>query len=228
MRMLSAIAAFSMLLNANASAQAMSAADKMEIAEIVIKHFKENPEELVEAILDWREKGKETIPTALTVPISGNINGDVAIYEFQDYGCAPCRQMGIVLDQAAIHDGGIMIYHHDFPFSGQDSINASLDMISIYAASGDYKSARSVLLTEGVSQEARDNALRSSGVDGEVLDRTRAAETLKENRNLAKEVGLKELPAMIVAHKNRLYPISGTTTAAELLARIDSIREDAR
>src|SRR5690606_23241054 len=92
----------------------LSEEDRRLIINEVVSYFKENPAELVEAIIDWREKTEKAVNTPeMPFPISGNPSGDVTIFEFPDYGCKACNVVSTIIDKVASEDRGVGIVHHD-------------------------------------------------------------------------------------------------------------------
>jgi len=226
MKMLPPAIAFAMALTAGANAQALTEVDRQAIINGVVQHFREHPQELVEAILDWREKETAKLAKPAPVPVTGNPSGDVVVYEFQDYGCQACREAGSVLDRLAAEDGAISIVHYDHPVSGQEAVSAALDLVAANAAGGDYAAARKVLLENGDGPETRTKALQAAGVGPTVLDRAAAAETLRNNRDLAAKTGIGQLPAVVVVSGTRMIPLSGKINYEDLQAAVSSVRSD--
>lgn len=209
-----------------AMAQSLSAADRAAVVDDVVKHFRENPSELLEAIVAWREKQDADRLVALT-PVSGNPSGDVTLFEFPDYGCAPCRQTSAAVDRVAAEDGAVRVVHHDFPASGPDAASAAADLLAAYAGGKDWKALRKAYIADGAGPETRIKALSDAGVELVEADRAGTGAVLLANRNLARKAGVSELPAVIVAAGGKMQALKGPITATDLEAAVAAIRKAA-
>lgn len=205
--------------------------DRAKIVSEVIQHFKDNPEELVSAIVEWREKSEKTETTKpserLADPVSGFAGAPVSIIEFSDYGCVPCNDVSKILDSITTETPDVRIIHRDTPRSNIDAVSASLDMISVASKGGDWKSMRETFLTAGVQPETRIAALSKAGVEVTNADRAKAAETMTVSKGLAERSGIAELPAVIVVVGNKVQALPGPQTRDTILNAIVSVKKAA-
>lgn len=231
MRILSPALAIAILAaTAQASAQPLSRDDRQAIVQDVIEHFRRNPQELVEAIVDWRKRQAEDVKTAAPpdAPVSGNPGGDVTVFEFSDYGCEPCRRLSTAVDAVAAKDGSVRIVHHDYPVSGSDAMAASMDLASVYASGGNWQALRAAYLAQGVAPETRIAALSAAGLQAGSEGSKEAAALLTANRALAARAGVAQMPAIIVAAGDKVQALSGAMAEAEVAAAVAAIRQAAR
>lgn len=226
MRILSPVVAVAMLGVATAAAApVLSDEDRAAIVRDVVEHFKRNPGELVDAIVEWRER--ETRRAAASVPMSGNPEGDVTIFEFPDYGCDPCRELSKAVDEVAAADGAIRVVHHDYPLSGPDAAAAAVDVVAANAAGKDWKALRSAFLASGVAPETRIAAIERTGASAGKEYRDAAIAVLVANRQLAAKAGVSALPAVIVAAGGKVQALVGPVTKADLEAAVARLRKAA-
>ncbi|NTF17414.1 thioredoxin domain-containing protein [Agrobacterium rubi] len=233
MRILTA-ALFAMLSSTVSMAQEpikLSDADRQQIVSQVIEHFRQNPQELVESILKWRE-GQPTAAAKsddaarsdrLPDPVSGRRDAPISIIEFSDYGCTPCNGVSAVLDELARQDPDIRIIHRDSPRSSIEATAASIDLIAAASKGGRLDLMRNIYLREGVQPETRIKALAASGVKVENADRKKATRTMEVSTGLAKRAGVVELPAIIVVVGNKVQALSGSQTKASILEAVATV-----
>lgn len=226
MRILSSMIAVAMLgIPAAMAAPVLLEEDRAAIVKDVIEHFRNNPGELVDAIVEWRER--ESRRAAAKVPVSGNLAGDVTIFEFPDYGCAPCRELSKAVDELAAADGRIRVVHHDYPLSGPDAAAAAVDLVAANAAGKDWKRLRAAYLASGVAPETRIAALDGAAASTSEAERDAALAVLVSNRQLAAKAGVAKLPAVIVAAGGKVQALVGTVTHADLQAAVERLRKAA-
>lgn len=224
MKIVASALAFTMLLAGTAASQTLSEADRKAIVADVIKHFRENPQELVEAIVSWREKEAAALRQA-AVPTSGNPAGDVTIFEFPDYGCEPCRKLSAAVDHVAAKDGKVRVVHHDHPSSGQDAVAAALDLLAAHASGKDWSALRRAYIAQGVAPEYRIKALDAASINIPSESRASGRDVLVTNRALAAKAGIADLPAIIVSAGGKVQALSGALTAADVEAAVRRLRE---
>lgn len=209
----------------------LSDADRQKVVDEVIEHFRSNPEELVEAIIEWRERqankgaGKAAQAGAdrLPDPISGRRDAAVTIIEFSDYGCGACNTLSATVDEVAKADPDVRIVHRDIPRSSPDAVSASIDLIAAASKGGNISAMRAVYLREGVAPETRIKALAASGVTVETEERRKARGTFEASVALAEKAGVEALPAMIVLVGNKVKALSGPQTKTAILEAIAEV-----
>ncbi len=207
--------------------------DRQQVVNEVIDYFKKNPQELVEAIVKWREGQQSEPPKPEAAaerfpdPVTGRAEAPVSILEFGDYGCAPCNQVASTLKEVASMDPDIRIIHRDSPRSSMDATAASIDMISAAAAGGDWEAMRAVYLKEGVKPETRIKALAASGVEVSNDDRRKAAKTMEISTRLAERAGVTELPAIIIVVGKKVQALAGPQTKESILQAVAAVSKAA-
>lgn len=207
--------------------------DRQQVVNEVIDYFKKNPQELVEAIVKWREgqQGETPKPEVSTErfpdPVTGRAEAPVSILEFSDYGCAPCNKVAAILKEVASMDADIRIIHRDSPRSSMDATAASIDMISAAAAGGDWQAMRAVYMKDGVQPETRIKALDTAGVEVSNDDRRKAAKTMETSTRLAERAGVTELPAIIIVVGKKVQALAGPQTKESILQAVASVSKAA-
>jgi len=202
----------------------LSESEKASIAREVIRYFKENPGELVQAIIDWRRRGEEALITPED-PVSGNPAGDVTVIEFTDLGCAPCRETATALKTIVATDGRVKVIHKDLPASGEDASNASLLMIASIRSGAERHKISDLVPAESFNSEAVIAALKSANLKDLSPDRLSAArDALTRNRLLAARLGIKSLPALAVVSGDRLKILTGQLSAEEIKGAVNEVR----
>jgi protein-disulfide isomerase len=109
---------------------ALSAAQKKEVQEIIGNYLRENPEIVVESIRilrqrerqEEKERGlknlvtyRELILNDPTSPVGGNPKGDVTIVEFFDYNCGYCKRVFPTIKKLLAEDKNIRYVFKEFP-----------------------------------------------------------------------------------------------------------------
>lgn len=203
----------------------LNAEDRKLIVEEVIQYFKDNPSDLVKAIVDWREKAQTAVTTP-TLPLltSGNQAGDVTIFEFPDYGCSACNKVSQIIDKIASEDNGVGIVHHDLPRSSANSLRASLEIIAVNAAGADWRPLRNAYIAEGVAPETRLKALHEIGQNPDKLNTANATTNIRSNKELAAKTGLQSQPAIVIAVGDRVQALNGEITENNVRETIASLR----
>jgi Protein-disulfide isomerase len=204
--------------------------DRQLVVKEVIEYFKNNPQELVEAIVEWRKNQapKEPTQTAppsekLPDPVTGRVDAPVSIMEFSDYGCSECNAVSSVLKEVAALDPDVRIIHRDSPRSSKDASAASIDMIAVASKGGDWAAMREIYLQQGVQPEYRIKALSLSGVEITNEDRRKAAKTMEVNANLADRTGAEKLPAIIIVVGQKVQALAGMQTKQSVLEAIANV-----
>lgn len=208
----------------------LSDADREIVVKEVVEYFRQNPGELVESIVKWRESQKEAkaeVDAALPDPATGHAAATVAILEFGDYGCGPCNAMSGILDAIAADEKDVRVIHRDFPHSSIDAVQASLDLISAASKEGDWRAMRRIFIAEGVAPETRIKALAASGAEVTNEDRAKAAKTLARSKAVAEKAGVTALPTVIVVVGGKVQALTGPQTREGVLQAIASVRRAA-
>lgn len=231
MKMLTSVAAVSLALSCvtNAFAQnqpsRLSDEDRQLIVQEVIQYFHENPKELAETVLNWKNSAQTQADTStLQPPMSGNPSGDVTIFEFPDYGCKDCNSLSQLLDEFAAEDSGVAIVHHDLPKSGRAAAQAAMEVIALYNRGLDWKGYRNRLIQMSVEPESRLKALEDINVKPITLDTVSAINTIRKNNEIAKLSGLQNQPAIVIAVGDKVQALSGEITKEQITTAIKRLR----
>jgi len=205
----------------------LSNADRDLIVSAVVQHFRDHPEQLVEAIMGWRAKSETPDLVTANDPISGNPNGDVTIIEFIDMGCSPCKTMSERIGAVAAADKNIRFVHKDYPVTGTDAVYAARQLLTAFFTD-DSRNEMAKMLTasSNLDVDLVKNA-SAANIHGPVtqivLDRVN--HSLEQNRKLASHLGIKELPAVVMMSGKEIDAFSGMRTEAEIAASVATLRK---
>jgi len=207
----------------------LSPEDREAIISGVVTYFKRNPEELVQAIMSWRQRSAPAYISA-DDPTSGNPKGDVTVIEFSDLGCGACREVTGRLARVSASDGGVRLIHKDYPVSGPEAVEASLRILAASRSGGSRQKALDSLASAGrIDAKAVEDAVRASGastVAPEALSSAR--DSLERSRQLAARIGIKALPAIVLLSGDKVQVLTGNMSEAEVAGAVAAIREAAR
>lgn len=212
----------------------ISDADRQEIVNQVIEHFRRNPGELLGTITSGKTAaeaagvGNADFEGGAQDPWSGVENAEYTVMVFSDYGCTPCNDVEKMLDGLVAERKDVRIVHRDYPVSGENSVAASLDVIGAFNSrpQQDWKKLRAELMAKGVQPEYRIQALRAAGIDEAGETPASVKLTLLKNRELARRAGVKNLPAVIVMKGDGVVPISGTVTRKDVDKALALLNQD--
>jgi len=207
----------------------LSPEDREAIISGVVTYFKNNPGELVQAVMSWRQRSGPSYLSA-DDPTSGNAKGDVTAIEFADVGCAACREVAGRLARVAASDGGLRVVHKDYPVSGPEAVAASLRILAASRSGGSrQKALDSIAATGRIDAQAVDEAVRASGAGAIAADALASArDSLERNRQLAARIGIKTLPAVVLLAGDKVQVLTGNVSESEVLASVAAIRQAAR
>lgn len=208
----------------------LSDEERRAIVNDVVTHFREHPDQLVEAIFAGRKRSDPVALLSANDPSSGNRAGDVTVIEFPDVGCAPCRQVSANLETASRRDGFTRVIHKDLPKSGVAAKQATLMLLASTPGGRMRGSIMGSLPTSGpIDAETMANALVAAGAEqatGESIDTAR--DLLARNAALAGKMGIEGLPAIVVMAGDKVQVLTGPQTEEDILSSIKAMREAAR
>lgn len=206
-------------------APGLSEADREAIVSAVVRHFREHPDQIVEAIMGWRARGGVDLISP-SDPVTGNPRGDVTIIEFIDMGCAPCRTMSERIDALTTRDGNIRFVHKDYPVSGTDSVYAARSLLrAAYTDGTRSEIAKAISSAKRIDRKTVDEA--ATNIQGSLtpIISDRINQTLERTRHLAEKLGIKQLPAIVLMSGNAIDVINGLKTEAEIAASVETLRK---
>ena len=177
---------------AAAGEDALTAAQREAVEQVVREYLRDNPEVLVDAIRALRAKREaaeqarksqalvtysEELRNDPASPVGGNPNGDVTVVEFFDYGCPYCKKVLPSIMTLLESDGNIRYVFKEFPILGPASHVAAraalaawnLDKDSYLPFHAAMMGARGRLTEARIMKIAEDN-----GIDGTALRRAMA------------------------------------------------------
>lgn len=162
------------------------------------------------------------------VPVTGNLDGDIAIVEWFDYQCPYCRKVEPELRQVVKDDGKVRLVLKDWPILGPVSVTAARMALASkfqdkYHAAHDAMMGNHSRLTE-----ARiDELLAGAGVDMDRLRRDLSGRArqidaiLARNNAQASAFGFQGTPAFIVGH----FRVPGVLTMEQFKLAIADARK---
>lgn len=163
-------------------------------------------------------------------PVRGNPGGDVAVVEFLDYNCAPCRAAQEAVERLLAEDPGVRLVVRERPTEGPASEAAARAALAVRAQGTEaFRLLHGMMLgLDGPADERPAVVLAQVlGLDDALLLRDMAAPAIEEHlaasRRLAAALGVEEAPAFVVG--DRL--LQGAVTLDELRAAVAAAREAA-
>ncbi|GGI79129.1 DsbA family protein [Legionella impletisoli] len=200
------------------AAEALTAAQKKEVEQIIHDYLVKNPEVLVEVSQALQQKQQQSMQEKAKGAISenakqlftedlavaGNPNGSVTLVEFFDYQCIHCKKMKSVISDLIKKNENLRVIYKEFPIFGKNSELASKAALAA-AMQGKYKAMHDALLAENkrLDEAVIMDAAKSAGLDVDKLkkdmDSKKVKEALEANRELAERMNLMGTPAFIVA-----------------------------
>ena len=149
--------------------------------------------------------GNESSPHERCIAAKDNATSDLAIIEYFDYQCAPCKKVNRVLHQIARDDGHIRLVFKDWPiFGGISTYAARLGLAARYQ--NKYPQAQEALISVS-SKMTKENVLTTlseAGINISRLKRDLATHqqeieaTLADNREQAAALGFEGTPALVI------------------------------
>lgn len=231
-----ALALLTATLPAAAEEPGFTPAQEEAIGALVRDYILEHPEIILEAVerLQAREQEQAAAAQQQAIaalqaelyeddvsPVAGNPEGDITIVEFFDYNCPYCKRLTPELFGLLARDGQIRLIAKEWPFFGEDSEFAARAALAA-ARQGSYAAFHQALmgLRGPANPQTVERVAGEVGLDWERLqeDMQDAAitEHLERNKALAKRIGLRGTPAMVIG--GTLLP--GAAPAAEIAATV--------
>ena len=203
-----------------APVKALTPAEKRAIEDIVHGYILENPEVIIEAIQNLRQRQeKQTREQARgnlvkyhnelfrdpVTPVGGNPKGDVTIVEFFDYRCGFCKRVFPDIIKVLNEDRNIRYVFKEFPILGPESVFAAKAALAAWLLdSGKYQSFHQALMkTKGALPESRVLRIAAErGFDVRALKKTmddpRVTAMIEKNFALAEALDINGTPAFII------------------------------
>lgn len=155
------------------------------------------------------------------------LDGDVTIVAFLDYSSPDCRAAAAALRSLRKADKGVRIVFKELPMAG------SSDEFAARAALAARKQDRYLqmqwAILQGRSEMTETAVVKAAGLAGLDIRQLRAdmadpaiASAIDQNRNLARELGIKSMPAFIIG--NRFY--HGPVDLEHLQSAVAQARRD--
>jgi len=203
-----------------ASDDALSAAQRTQIEEIIHQYLLNNPKVIIEAVNrmqvaeDAAKKANakqalanshEQLINDPDAPIGGNPKGDVTVVEFFDYRCGYCKKVHPSLIKLIDSDKNLRFVYKEFPILGPQSIIASKAALAVSRiAPAKYQEYHDVLMT---SQGALTKAIvlkmaANVGIDadavGKEMEVPEIEKIIHKNYKLAQQLNINGTPAFVI------------------------------
>ena len=203
-----------------AGEEALNAAQKKAVGEVIREYLLANPEIVYEALRTLRERqeaeNRERSRKSLAAkrddllddpaaPVGGNPRGDVTIVEFFDYQCGYCKRVFPTIKELIEKDGNIRYVFKEFPILGPASMVAARAALAVWSVDrGKYGAFHTALMTSTGALTER-KILRAAESQGLDMDKFRAAmggaeiaAAIRDNIELARVLGIKGTPAFVI------------------------------
>ena len=229
-----------------AGADALDAAQKKAVEEVVREYLRQHPEVVVEAIRAFQareEQAKKDRTQANLValrdalekdassPVAGNPDGDVTIVEFFDYRCGFCKKVFPTVVALMKEDRNVRYVFKEFPILGPQSVVASRAALAAWRLDRNkYFAFHTALMgTRGSLPESKVMALAGeSGYDvegiSEAMNDPEIDAIIRRNLQLADSLDINGTPTFVIG--NRLVP--GAISAEVLTDLVADAREACR
>lgn len=199
-----------------------------------------NPEIVVEAlhIMQQRDRDAEsarrtqtiasmtaTLADSPLVPVAGNPDGDVTLYEFFDYNCGYCKAVVDRLANRIAADKNLKVVFLEFPILGETSVFAARVALAAQMQ-GRYEAFHFELMRSRgrLSQSAIRAAADKTGLDWARVERDmqspEVGAAIKQNYDLADALGINGTPAFVIG--NDLAP--GAIDEQSMIRMINAAR----
>ncbi len=197
---------------------------KTQVEQIVRNYLLKNPEILIEMsqILDAKQQSQSANKFSENLQsvifelengdgggVMGNPNGTTIIYEFSDYNCPFCKQMGPLVKKALEENGNVKVILKEFPILGASSKLASTAALAA-KMQGKYQQAHFALIAAKgrLSENKIYKLLGAAGIDIDRLKKDMKspaiAQAIAKNLEIGQLLGINGTPAFIASQK--LYP----------------------
>jgi protein-disulfide isomerase len=222
-----------------ASAGALSAAQKQEVEAAVREFILRNPEVLVESLTAYdtaRRKAAESnaaaavaqnrdvLETGQHSPFAGNPKGDVTVVEFFDYRCGYCKRALPAMQELLKTDPGVRYVFKELPILGPESVVASRAALAVWTLAPERYLPFHIALMEargGLTDARVVEIAKAQGIDVDRMKQVMASAeidgAIRQTRDLAAKLGIQGTPAFVVGGK--LVPgLVDLATLRELVA----------
>jgi len=114
-----------------------------------------------------------------SIPVAGNVKGDLTIVEYSDFNCPYCRKVFPVMQKVVREDGNIRLVYKLWPIFGPASVY-SAQLVLATRGQGKYVQAYDALMssTSRVTEAGADKTLAAAGIDV-----SRAKQDLQKNKS---------------------------------------------
>lgn len=200
--------------------KALSPGEKQAIEDVIRSYILNNPEVLIEAIQNLRERErvqahdkakanlvkfqKELFNDPAT-PVGANPKGDVTIVEFFDYRCGYCKKVFPDVQKVLNEDKNIRYVYKEFPILGPESVTASRAALAAWIVDQNkYEAFHKAMMSSmgGLSESRVLKIAAENGFDIETLKKAmkdpRIDGIIERNHALARELDINGTPAFIV------------------------------
>lgn len=212
----------------------MTKSEKEEIVEMVIDRIKRDPSialellnTLEQSVKGDKERARDTLKSSprMIELVDGNPQGDIVIMDFSDYGCEACNAQSKALLDAAAQSSRIKIVLRDLPRSGDDALQASVDLIAAASGKKDWRAIRQLYLSGQIKPEMRIVALAEGHSYPSEADRDLAQIALGKNSTLAERSGIESGPAAIMIMGDQVQLLPSPVTAENVAAIIAAVSQ---
>jgi len=139
-------------------------------------------------------------------PVGGNPKGDVNVVMFFDYSCGYCKMARETMSKLQSDDKNVRIVYKELPILGPgSSLAAKAALASV--SQGKYQKLHEELLTtkDALTEDSVMSIAKSVGLDTDKLKKEmesdKIAAMIKDNVDLAKEIGAHGTPTFIIGEK---------------------------
>lgn len=237
-----ALAAFVLFAAAPALAAGLTPEQKAEVEAVIRDYLLKNPELMVEVMEALEKRQKEAAVEQSKEGLTQykaqifesrhdfvlNPAGKVPVVEFFDYQCGYCKQVFPAIQKLSA-ERDVRVIYKELPILGEASTVASRAAIAA-RRQGKYLELHARLMGHRgrLSEDAVMGHASDAGLDVKQLKadmaRSEVAEAIEANLELARELGIRGTPTLVVGHT--LVP--GAVTDAQLRELVAAARTNCR
>ncbi len=238
-----ATAAVTTLATQKKSEEGGAALDEAAVEAIIYNYLKENPESIVTAFNEARDKREqeemartqEEIEKKMSelnndagTPYAGAANGDITIVEFFDYNCGYCKRVTPDLIKLIEEDKGVKLAIKDFPILSPQSMENAKGALAVHKIdSGKFLDFHIAMMKTTPRNNQQLYAMAEKhGIAQEDLKKAMedpaVTNQIRKNMALGQSIGVRGTPFFVVNGQ----PVRGAVDLEQFKQIIKSIREN--
>lgn len=217
-------------------------AEVKKVQAIIHDYLLNHPEVVMEGVRKLRQKqialkqaktraiikaNQQSLFHSSVSPVGGNLKGNVTVVEFFDYQCGHCKKMIRVIDKVLDHEKGVKVIYKEFPiFPGSEYASKAALAAQPQGKYLEFHKAlmsdKNPLSKEDVLRLAKKVGLNVNQLKNDMKSKAILQE-LQNNKKMAKEIGIKGTPALVIQNTkmtDKIFFIPGAMDHDRLVSYI--------